>query len=468
MVAVSHLSASLSRKAGGIFEIELALARALVGQGVVVHAHGLEDEEWREDRHRWEGIEASVYRALGPGGFGFAPGMLEGVLNDKSDLAHLHSMWMYTSVAVSRWAARTGRPYVVTPNGMLEPWALRNSAWKKRMAGFLYERKMLAGAACLQANTEKEAADIRAFGLKNPIAIIPKGVEMPEDRDQVTGGRGQGTGRKTLLFLGRIHPKKGLVNALKAWSALSHSTFNIQHSTFHEWQFVVSGWDQGGHEAELKRLCRELGLAYAETPAEEMLSVVGCPLSASLDGAWHTAKHPGEGPVRGSSGARGGDLPTTDNGQRTTAFPSLSPDPCPLTPVVFTGPVFGEAKDALLRSADAFILPSFSEGLPMAVLEAWAYGLPVLMTDHCNLPEGFAANAALRIGTDVASIAEGLRELLSLPTTDNGQRTTSLASMGMRGRRLVEVRFTWPQVAAQMKSVYDWLVGGGPRPDCVE
>ena len=35
------------------------------------------------------------------------------------------------------------------------------------------------------------------------------------------------------------------------------------------------------------------------------------------------------------------------------------------------------------------ILPSFSEGLPMAVLEAWAYGLPVLMTDHCNLPEGF-------------------------------------------------------------------------------
>jgi poly(glycerol-phosphate) alpha-glucosyltransferase len=128
--------------------------------------------------------------------------------------------------------------------------------------------------------------------------------------------------------------------------------------------------------------------------------------------------------------------------------------------VIFNGPAFGDAKDALLRRADAFILPSFSEGLPMAVLEAWAYGLPVLMTDQCNLPEGFANDAAIRIGTDAESIAEGMRSLLRSPTSD-------LRSLGRNGRLLVERQFTWPRVAAQMKEVYEWVLGGGTRPGCV-
>ena len=128
--------------------------------------------------------------------------------------------------------------------------------------------------------------------------------------------------------------------------------------------------------------------------------------------------------------------------------------------VIFTGPAFGETKDLLLRRADAFILPSFSEGLPMSVLEAWSYRLPVLMTDHCNLPEGFLTDAALRIGTDVASIAEGMRLLFRSPTSD-------LRSLGANGRQLVSERFTWPQIAAQMKEVYEWVLGGGVVPDCV-
>jgi poly(glycerol-phosphate) alpha-glucosyltransferase len=129
--------------------------------------------------------------------------------------------------------------------------------------------------------------------------------------------------------------------------------------------------------------------------------------------------------------------------------------------VVFLGPAFGETKDALLRSADAFILPSFSEGLPMAVLEAWAYRLPVLMTDHCNLPEGFKAGAAVRIGTEVDSITDGLHQIISATYP---QRHL----MGDCGRALVERQFTWPQVAAQMKEVYDWVLGGGAKPSCVE
>ena len=96
----------------------------------------------------------------------------------------------------------------------------------------------------------------------------------------------------------------------------------------------------------------------------------------------------------------------------------------------------------------------------MSVLEAWSYRLPVLMTDYCNLPEGFSADAALRIGTDVTSIAEGMRLLLRSPISD-------LRSLGANGRSLVERQFTWPQVATQMKAVYDWVLGGEQKPGFV-
>jgi poly(glycerol-phosphate) alpha-glucosyltransferase len=211
------------------------------------------------------------------------------------------------------------------------------------------------------------------------------------------------------LFLGRLHPKKGLVNALRAWAeVMGHGARNVGLG---DWQFVIAGWDQGGHGDELKALCRELGLDYSEKPSDT---------SGNSD----------------TSGA--GSAPR----------------------VIFYGPVFGREKDVLMRTAEAFILPSFSEGLPMAVLEAWAYGLPVLMTDHCNLPEGFAGGAAIRISTEVPGIAEGIRELFEGSFGD-------LEAMGEAGRALVEGQFTWPKVAAQMKEVYEWMLGGGTPPGCL-
>ncbi|MDE2437503.1 MAG: glycosyltransferase, partial [Sphingomonadales bacterium] len=76
--------------------------------------------------------------------------------------------------------------------------------------------------------------------------------------------------------------------------------------------------------------------------------------------------------------------------------------------VSFVGPVHGEAKQTLLQGAAMLVLPSFSEAMPMTVLESWAAGVPVIMSHQCNLPEGFAAGAALPCTTDVSSIAEAL------------------------------------------------------------
>jgi glycosyltransferase involved in cell wall biosynthesis len=93
-------------------------------------------------------------------------------------------------------------------------------------------------------------------------------------------------------------------------------------------------------------------------------------------------------------------------------------------------------------------------------LEAWAYEKPVLMTPECNLPEGFATNAAIRIETNVEGVAAGLEELFRLSSYD-------LCSLGSNGRALVAERFTWPKIAVDMKSVYEWVLGGGAKPQCV-
>ena len=94
--------------------------------------------------------------------------------------------------------AAAGKPYVVTPKGMLEPWALRNSKWKKRFARLFYEDRTLRGAACFQANTTKELDDIRTYGLANPVAVISNGINLPADkeREKLKGAR---QGRSALV-----------------------------------------------------------------------------------------------------------------------------------------------------------------------------------------------------------------------------------------------------------------------------
>ena len=96
----------------------------------------------------------------------------------------------------------------------------------------------------------------------------------------------------------------------------------------------------------------------------------------------------------------------------------------------------------------------------MAVLEAWSYAKPVFMTPECNLPEGFEADAALRIGPTPEEIAAGLKVLREMSDNDRSQ-------MGNRGRALVETKFSWPRIGEQMRAVYEWMLGSGPPPENV-
>jgi poly(glycerol-phosphate) alpha-glucosyltransferase len=311
---------------------------------------------------------------------------------------------------------------------MLDPWAVRNSAWKKRIAHAFYEGAHLRETACIRALCESEARAIRNFGLKNPIAIIPNGIDL----ENVDGSQTKGApwaevvegGKRVLLFLGRIHPKKGLVNLLKAWGASQSPQQSNAKAA--EWVLAIAGWDQGGHEAELKRICTGLGIAWADMRA------AGAPEPGFSD--------------------RLGSLPSGGS--------NSSPGSAGQPSVVFLGPQFSEAKALCYAKCDAFILPSFSEGLPMVILEAWAHRKPVLMTPECNLPEGVAANAAICFETDVENVLGGLRSLFEM--TDEER-----LEMGVRGHELASKRFDWDQIAHETKVLYEWVLGGGQKPDCL-
>jgi glycosyltransferase involved in cell wall biosynthesis len=119
----------------------------------------------------------------------------------------------------------------------------------------------------------------------------------------------------------------------------------------------------------------------------------------------------------------------------------------------FIGPVFGDEKRALLADAGVLALPSFSEGLPMAILEAWAAGVPTAMSTHCHLPEGFEAGAAVDSGTDVKSIAAALAKLTSEDTTTNTSRQAA-------AQALVREHFSVDAIQDKWSVTYKGLLEG--------
>lgn len=208
---------------------------------------GLEDPDAASAAACW-GPRVYAHRAIGPQRFGYAPGLSGTLHNLKPELLDVQGLWTYASALSLRYHRRHQTPYVVTPHGMLDPWARENSRWKKRAARVLFEDAHLAAAFCLRATAEMEAGHFRSFGLRNPIAIVPNGVDVPilKPRPKSDGAQ------RRLLFLSRIHPKKGLPFLLKAWSKLSSSR--------PDWELVIAGPDEGNHTAEMKVLAARLKL----------------------------------------------------------------------------------------------------------------------------------------------------------------------------------------------------------------
>jgi len=161
-----------------------------------------------------------------------------------ADVVHSHGLWLWTNLDVY-WSTRhsTART-VVSPRGMLEPYALARSRFVKRLSWALGQRSALRGADCIHVTAESEYESVRALGLRNPVAVVPNGVKVPAARARPTGPR------RRLLFLGRVDPKKGIDYLLQAWSRVA--------SAFPDWDLFVVGPSEGSYERKMKSLAHAL------------------------------------------------------------------------------------------------------------------------------------------------------------------------------------------------------------------
>jgi poly(glycerol-phosphate) alpha-glucosyltransferase len=386
-IKIAMLTASASLSDGGPPVALRALCQAMrQSPAISVEVFAL-DRDASSDRVGWGDVPVHLLPVQGPRSFGYSRSLQSALRGSDADLLHVHGLWMYTSVAAKQWAAHTRRPYVISPRGMLDPWALANRGWKKKIAMRAYEDAHLRRASCLHALCDSEAESIRALGLTAPICRVPNGATVPDGAPQRPGWRAQlPADARILLYLGRLTPKKGPAPLIRAW-ANSRAPGSAS-----PWHLVFVGSGPEAYCAELKALAA--GLGVGET-------------------------------------------------------------------VHFLGALYGTDKAAAFASSDAFILPSFSEGMPNAALEAWAHGLPSLLTPQCNLPEGFEHGAAITIEPNELAIANGLRRLMGM--TDDERH-----AIGARGRSLIAKRFTWQVVAAEMEAVYRWLLGFQARPETVD
>jgi glycosyltransferase involved in cell wall biosynthesis len=249
---------------------------------------------------------------------------------------------------------------------------LTQKAWKKKPYYWLLEKRSLNEATAIHATSSQENRSLTALGFGEKTTVIPLGVDLPTmpTRSYSTSGS------LKLLFLSRIHPKKGIHLLLYAVEALAAERPGIE--------LIVAGDGEARYRAELENKVR------------------GMQLSSS---------------------------------------------------VRFTGLLEGRKKKEVLEEADIFVLPSYHESFGIAVAEAMAYGLPVVITDAVALGEDvLAADAGLvsRVGSSQA-LTEAIRELM-----DPAKRREK----GLNARRLVEQRFSRETLASSLVAFYRIIIEG--------
>ncbi len=305
-----------------------------------------------------------------------------------SNVVHIHGLWQGHTRQAARLARRYRVPHLIAAHGMAEPWALRHKAIKKKLYTAIVEGKNLRHADCLHALSRPEVGHLRALAPRATVCLVPNGVNLAPlehlpSRAVLEAEYPELAGKFLLLFLGRLHVKKGLDLLAQAIALLSND-----HPSIH---LLLAGHDDGALQPFLNQM-KEFG---------------------QLD--------------------------------RVTCL----------------GHVSGEQARKAWGAADAFVLPSYSEGFSMAILEALACRLPVLATTACHFPELADADAGIVVEPNAEAVSSGLRELLERSPEER-------QGLGQRGRELVERRYTWDRQAERLAEVYRWLQGGGSRPEAVE
>lgn len=381
---ISILTSSISRNAGGLKGAINGLYKKykelFSDNELIIFSY--EDQFIINELNDWEDLELKLFKKTNF--FKYSLKLRRAVLVSDTDLLHIHGLWMYPHYMSHVWKTLMKKPVLISPHGMLDPYIIENqNILKRNIANLLFANKAFRSADCFHALCKAEMEAMRCYGINKPIAVIPNGVNMPAPNKNFIVN----DGKKHLLFLGRLHPKKGVDMLLEAIGQINIETPELLRG----WIIDIVGWSQDNFDVKLQSIVKKFLL-------EEK--------------------------------------------------------------VIFHGGMFGDDKDRMYAQADAYILPSHGEGLPLTILEAWSWETPVLMTPLCNIPEGFEAGAAIKIENNIKSIKKGLEYLFQADQSE-------LKMMAEKGKNLVLTEFTWEVSAKKMCQLYMWLLNNSDKPDFV-
>ena len=192
----------------------------------------------------------------------FSNMMIGGDINDavcRTDVVHVHGLWQRHSLTTCLLARRHSKPLVISAHGMLEPWALRNKSWKKWPYSLFVERPNLKHAAVLRALTVTEVDNYRRFGLSNPVVIIPNAVETgPKVSPNLfLSSWPELRGRRIVLYLSRIHYKKGVDILAKAWATIA--------AQFPDAHLVIAGPDFEATKSTVEQIVKDHSIGHRVT-----------------------------------------------------------------------------------------------------------------------------------------------------------------------------------------------------------
>jgi len=380
MINVAFTTMYLSRKSGGVIEVVEGLSNALLNNGYTFPAiFGVNDPQGS----KIVSFNAPVYSSdyIGPRAIAYSNKMTKQLYSFRPNIVHSHGLWMHFSKVSFDYCLKNNIKSIISPHGMLDSWALNNSSFKKKIALWLFERRHLLNSSCIHALNESEYNSIRALNIKAPIAIIPNGINTSTETDLPYPFPEKCLNNKVLLFLGRLHPKKGLEELITA--------FNLSMLPNNNWKLIIAGWSSNDYQSHLENCAKD-----------------------SLN------KH-----------------------------------------IFFIGSVFDNKKFSCYMHANAFILPSFSEGLPMTVLEALSYKVPAFITNECNLNNLIEENAAIRISNSIPKLTKDLNAILSLPELE-------LKNVAMNGFNYSQ-NYTWISIANKFDLLYQWLLNNESKPNFI-
>ena len=382
---VLHVIPSIAHVRGGPSQSTIEMVRALRSQGVDAEIATTNDngpdllEVPLRQRIEYEQVPVWFFSRFSPSikslrEFAFSSQLTSWLWQHITDyeLLQVHAIFSYASTVAMAIARLRNLPYVVQPHGLLCNWSLQQAARKKQIYLTLTEYANLNRSQALIFTAQQEQQEVSKLGLMSPSLILPHGLDLPspipDARHRLRQLLKVPEDEPVILFMSRLHPKKGLNYLISALGKLRARRFT----------FVLAGSGSPDYEAEVNNLL----------------------VSAGID-------------------------------ERTYR----------------SGFVEGEMKDLLMQGADLFALTSYSENFGVAVLEAMAVGLPVVVTPGVALA---SVVEQYQLGyvpdLDVSAITSAIQNYLDHPQ--------AAKQMGNYARQVILEHYTWERIATQMINGY--------------